>query len=50
MINYLIQQIQGMEGQALASQKKSNDLNEKDRELMQKRSLDLTVKFDSAQA
>lgn len=50
MINYLLQQIQGVEGQALQSQKKSNELNEKDRELMQKRSMDLTVKFDTAQA
>ena len=50
MINYLLQQIQGVEGQALQSQKKSNELNEKDREQMQKRSMDLTVKFDTAQA
>ena len=50
MINYLLQQIQGVEGQALQSQKKSNELNEKDREIMQKRSMDLTVKFDTAQA
>ena len=49
MINYLLQQIQGVEGQALQSQKKSNELNEKDREQMQRRSMDLTVKFDTAQ-
>ena len=50
MINYLLQQIQGVEGQALQSQKKSNELNEKDRAMMQQRSMDLTVKFDTAQA
>ena len=50
MINYLLQQIQGVEGQALQSQKKSNELNEKDRAMMQQRSIDLTVKFDTAQA
>ena len=50
MINYLLQQIQGVEGQALQSQKKSNELNEKDRAMMQQRSIDLTVKFDAAQA
>ena len=50
MINYLLQQIQGVEGQALQSQKKSNELNEKDRAMMQQRSIDLTVNFDTAQA
>lgn len=34
MINYLLQQIQGVEGSALQSQKKANELNEKDREMM----------------
>ena len=32
------------------SQKKANDLNEQDRAQMQKRSIDLAVKFDSANA
>jgi len=28
--------------------KKANELNEKDRELMQKRSMDLNIKYDNA--
>lgn len=48
MINYLLSQIQGLEGNSLQSLKKANELSEKDRELMQKRSMDLKIQFDNA--
>ena len=50
MINYLLAQMQAQEGTAMKSLRQANDLNEKDREAMQKRSLDLKLSFDNANA
>jgi len=43
MINYLLQQIQGMEQSSMSGQRKANELSEKDREAAQKRLLDLKI-------
>ncbi len=43
MINYLLTQIQGLETQNLNSQKRNNDLNEKERDAAQKRILDIKI-------
>ena len=48
MINYLLSQIQNLETQANNRIGKANDLNEKDRDLMNKRVTDLNIKYDNS--
>lgn len=50
MINYLMQQLQGMEQSSMSGQRKANELSEKDREAAQKRLLDLKISHDNTSA
>ena len=48
MINYLLQQIQGLEITNSKSLKNSNEIAEREREQFSKRSIDLKIQNDSA--
>ena len=48
MINYLLKQIQDMESAANNRLGKANDMNERDRDMQNKRITDLKLQYDNA--